>query len=493
MNHQIQEVFKVASGLAEDREVLLSFLYTELLEYFKRQTDIPTYMFDYEASFLKSLMKEIDINFDPLHNEYINYVTENDTKIFVPSKVYIFGPNVQSDKVKFDTKWVSLEPSTAECLMKLENEDASEVLKILQKIGSYNQDVSISYLDWRGVMLPNHADIDKLAKETLKISPKIASICTYTCQIPPPVYEHMVSQLGQCDKLQKLDLGGSFSMDIAKAIAASTSLKEFYLYECKIPHEVFKDIVQQLQKHTGLEKLRLNYTKGIPRELGNVLFKLVCLKEFYAKECKMSAVSVGSVLTGLANCHDLQDLRLVGNNLTNCLRNLFPVNSGSGLEFKYLRRLLINETNLSRDDLQVLARSFHCNRLPQLVDLDLSGNELTGTLRSLLCGPNHPGFPNLRFLVLKRTRLNEDDLVSVHEVVYQKRMPQLRSLCLEENNLSKMMSEVKNIIEVCTMIYEKLKLVIRLPPVSYVNQMKAICKGTVVCINHGLLRDDKRK
>ena len=134
-------------------------------------------MFDYEASFLKSLMNEININFDPLHNKYINYVTENDTKIFVPSKVYIFGPNVKNEKVTFSTEKASLEASTAECLMKLEDEDGSEVLKILQRIGAFNQDVSISYLDWRDVKLPNHVDLNNvtvdinvLAQKQLKIS-----------------------------------------------------------------------------------------------------------------------------------------------------------------------------------------------------------------------------------------------------------------------------------------------------------------------------------
>ena len=440
-------------------------------------------MFDYEASFLKSLMKEININFDPLHNKYINYITENDTKIFVPSKVYIFGPNVQSEKVKFPTQPRLQEPTTAECLMKLEDEDASEVLKILQKIGSFNQDVSISYLDWREVKLPSHVDIEVLAQETLKISPNITSLRTYTCKIPPPVYRNMVSQLGQCDKLKRLDLGGSSSMDIGRAVAASTSLMEFYLYECKIQKEVYKDIVQQLGKHTGLEKLRLNYTTGIPVELGNVLSGLGCLKEFYAKECNMATASAESVLTGLANCHYLQDLRLVGNNLTNCLRKLFTDSNGSGLEFKYLSRLWIDKTNLSQDDLQVLSCSLHSNILPQLVDLDLSFNKLTGTLRSLLCGPNHPGFPNLEFLGLIRTGLNEDDLVSIHKLVDQNRVPQLRRLCLNKNDqLSTMMPKVKNIIEVCTMKYEKLKLVIQLPHCPFINEMKAICEGMVVCI-----------
>ena len=323
MRHQLQEVLKFACGLTDNAEVFLDFIYMNLKEYILQQTHIPEYMFDYEASFLKSLMKEIPENkkFDPLHNKYINYVKENNTKIFVPSKVCIFEPRIKSQEVELSKQEATLEPSTAECLMKLDNEDASEVLKILQRIGTLNQDVSISYLDWKKVQLPDN--IRSLAREILRMSTNITSISRWACKIPSRIYEHIVAQLQQCDKLQRLDLGDSKSMDIGKAVAAPTSLRELFLYDCEIQPEVYKEIVQSLQKHTGLEKLRLNRTRGIPVELGYVVSGMNFLKEFFVKECNMEKPVAESVLTGLAYCHELRELRLVSNNLSNCLGKLF--------------------------------------------------------------------------------------------------------------------------------------------------------------------------
>ena len=296
----------------------------------------------------------------------------------------------------------------------------------------------------------------------------------------------MVSQLGWCDKLKRLDLGGSSSMDIGRAVAASKSLTEFYLYDCEIPRKVYKDTVQQLQKHTGLEKLHLNRTKGIPTELGDVVFRMGSLKQFFAKGCCMSGVSAGSVLTGLANCHDLKDLRLVGNFLTDYLGKLFPSGDTSGPGFQHLNRLWLNKTSLSQDDLQALSHSLRCNKLPQLMYLDLSLSKLTGSLRSLFFGTGHPGFPFLRVLALVETELSRDVLMSLKEAVNQNRMPQLRYLRVGKNDLSTAETEVRNLVKACTATYDKLEIMIQFYQNKllevFIHEMKAICEGTVVCI-----------
>ena len=404
MKHQLQEVVKVACGLA-DTNTLLDFIYTVLAEYILRQTDLPSDMFDNDASFLKSLMKEIpdDRKFDPLYNRYVNYITADDAKIFVPSKIYIFGPKIMHQNVRIQAH-SEVESTTAECLMKLEDEDGSEVLKILQKIGSFNQDVSISNLYWKKVLLPDNDDTSNLARETIKISTSITSIRTYDCSIPQNIYEEMVAQLDQCDKLQTLDLGKSKSMDIGKAVGAPFSLKELFLYDCEIPGEVYREIIQHLRKHSELEKIHLNGTKHIPEELGGIIPGMNSLKQFYANECYMGIKSVESVLTGLSKCHNLQDLQLIGNTLSNHLEKLFPNSNVAG--FPYLNQLKINKTKLKKADIQVLSRAVYHNKLPQLSHLDLSLNQLTGILRSLLTGTGHPGFPCLRFISLKSTKLS---------------------------------------------------------------------------------------
>ena len=493
MRHQLQEVFVFACGLTDKAEELLDFIYMNLKEYILHQTSIPENMFDNEASFLKSLMKEAPekMKFDPLHNKYINYVKENDTKIFVPSKVYIFGPKIKSQEVELSKQEMTSAPSTAECLMKLKDEDASEVLKILQRIGTFHQKVSISYLDWNKVQLPDN--ISGLAREALRMSTNITSIGTWTCKIPPRIYEHIVAQLRQCEKLQRLDLGDCKSVEIGKAVAAPTFLRELFLYDCEIKPNVYKEIVQSLQKHNGLEKLRLNHSRGIPAELGYVVSGMNSLKEIYVKECKMGKPVVESVLTGLANCHELQEIQLAVNNLSNCLSKLFP----SGHDhpgFPHLNLLFLSKTNLSQEDLLALSCFAGKNKLPQLRKLDLSFSELTGSLKCLL---GHPGFPHLQQLVLMKTGLNQEDLTSLCESVNQNWMPELRKLLLDHNDLSTMESQMENLIESCTKRYEKLNLVIQLSftklPTTFTSKMRDICSGTVVHILKPLVRKQLEK
>ena len=70
-----QEVIKYACALTGNKGGLLEYVYTLLTEYILKQTDISKHMFDSEAHFLKSLMKEASLSIDPLHNKYINYIT----------------------------------------------------------------------------------------------------------------------------------------------------------------------------------------------------------------------------------------------------------------------------------------------------------------------------------------------------------------------------------------------------------------------------------
>ena len=234
-----------------------------------------------------------------------------------------------------------------------------------------------------------------LAQKTLKIRENITSVHMFSCEISPVVYKCVVRKLQDCDKLQRLYLGGFQPLNIDKAITTSTSLCELYLYKCKIQPEVYQDIIWQLSDFTVLEKLHFNYKQGIPMGLGDVVSRMGNLNEFYVKLCYIEQDVTESVLAGLANCKNLQDLCLVGNELTDCLGKLFPETNMSEPSFPHLNRLWLNKTKLSQDDLQVLSRSLCCNKLPQLMYLDMSLNKLTGSLQSLLCATYHSGFLNL--------------------------------------------------------------------------------------------------
>ena len=270
-----QEVIKYACALTRDKECFIKFVYSLLQEYILKQTDIPKQMFDLEAAFLQSLLKEVsdELTMDPLHNQYINYTTQGDLNIFIPSKLYIFGPAKYRQK---EVNYVSMRNSPtssdvlqAECVMKLGHcdkedakEDATEILKILQHINETERhEVSISYLDWKNISLSDKEYIRELALQTLKISQNLTSFCIWSCMVPQAIYNGIVSKLKYCNNLQRLDLSECQSMDIAGAIRASKSLNGFYLYDSVLSPEAYKDVALELKKHHNIQNLHLRGRK----------------------------------------------------------------------------------------------------------------------------------------------------------------------------------------------------------------------------------------
>ena len=412
-------------------------------------------MFDSEAHFLKSLMKEASLSIDPLHNKYINYITQGDMKIFIPYKLYIFGPAMyRHGEVKYVKEQLSLSRNMlhAECIMQLGSSDrdhveyATEVLKILQDIKQKtDQHISIAHLDWKHISLSNEVSVRQLAFKTLKISQNLTSICMWDCKIPPPIYGHIVSQLQHCDNLQRLDLSECHSVDIGKAIAASKSLSDVRLYDSVLSTEDYKNVANELCKHKEMKWLHLNRTKGVPVEMADAVPGMKSLQEFRAKDCKMNTVVAGKILKSLKNCHELEELRLGMNALTDCIMHLFPpLQNHPG--FSLLKSLWINGTFLGKMDAKALSDALRANKLPRLEHLDLSFNpEIADILGCLLNGTDHPGLPCLMYLDLMRIHLTGTDLKNIAEAVEQSRMPKLRRLNLEINDLSKREHQVRNI------------------------------------------------
>ena len=499
-----QEVIKYACALTGNQQSLLEFVYTLLTEYILKQINISNNMFDSEVSFLKSLMEEASdsSSIDPLHNQYMNYITQGDVKILVPSRLYVFGPaaheHEKMDYVKENLP-ISQDMLQAECVMKLgsgdkENvEHATEVLKILQHIkNTTGQQISIAHLDWKYISLSNEVNIRQLAISTLKISQNLTSICMWTCKIPQSIYDHLVSQLQHCIKLKRLDLSECQSVDIGKAIAASQSLSDVYLYDCVLSAEAYRYVANKLQKHKKMKQLHLNRTKGVPVEMANAVAEMKLLQVFRAKECAINKAAVVPLLESLSNCHELQEIRLGKNRLTGCMTHLFPPGqSHPGLPL--LKSLWINGTYLSKKDVVALSDTLMANKLPQLQHLDLSYNfEISDTLVDLLNGTNHPGFPLLIYLDILNVNLTGRDLLSIAQAVEQGRLPKLRRLNLGRNNLLEKEDQVRILVQSCIRSYVKLEVIVHVFDTklseTFVTELKSLCEDSVVRVTTEMIR-----
>ena len=507
MKHQ--EVLKFACGLADDAEEILEFIYQELIKYLVECVQLPDHLLERETTFLGSLLKEVsrEVNIDPLHNKYVNFVTVSDARVFIPSQVYIFGPGVSSPKIINGSTIGPLPEENilaGECLVKLEEEDGYEILKVLEHIKQY-QEVSICNLDWKRVEFKDDDDLLSLAKSNLNISRNITSIRTWECSLASTVYQHIVTQLQHCNNLQRLDLSESKSEDIASAVAASKSLVDFHLYNCEITPEAYSEVARELIKHVGLQRLHLNKSKGVPPIMGIALAGMKSLKEFYAQECRMSRATSRELLGGLANCRELEGLHLARNLLTGCMELMFPPNDESG--FPVLERLRLNGTWLNESDVRVLSDALRSKKLPNLKHLDISYNYLTGIVNGLLGGRNDPGFPSLVNLSLNHTFLSKEDLQSITEAVGHDRIPQLQKLDLNKNDFSSMRNEMQNLVEICVKIYDKLDVNIHVFQTKFtpsgdgieeliysrlnsreefLGELRDICNGSVVTVKDSL-------
>ena len=169
----------------------------------------------------------------------------------------------------------------------------------------------------------------------------------WTCKMPQSIYDHLVTQLQDCNNLKRLDLSECQSVDIGKAIAASQSLSDVYLYDSVLSLDAYRDVANKLKKHKKIKQLHLNRTKGVPVEMANAVAEMKSLQVFLAKECAINKTAVAPLLKSLSNCRELQELRLGMNRLTGCIRHLFPPRqSHPGLSS--LKSLWINGTYLSK-------------------------------------------------------------------------------------------------------------------------------------------------
>ncbi len=94
------------------------------------------------------------------------------------------------------------------------------------------------------------------------------------------------------------------------------------------------------------------------------------------------------------------------------------------------------DLHMSSVEVQSLSDAIKAGRLPQLMWLDLSCNNLTDCLKNLFGGPDHPSFPSLEGLDLSNTHLNQEDVESLTEAVGAGKLPQLKHLNLSNKTLT---------------------------------------------------------
>ena len=229
---------------------------------------------------------------------------------------------------------------------------------------------------------------------------------------------------------------------VSKRVKLSRQIKMLRLRQCRFDCQYFLHVADQLHGCQEMEKLHFTGTSvcspddlPVGGKLGRALSTLSSLKNVVMKDCQMHHLLSEALLSGLANCRNLVSLDLRNNILTNCLESLFMGGTG----FPFLEQLYLESTNLSEEDLININEAFRAGKLPKLKYLGLQENYLQGNMKILLGRPNGPKFPSLKGLWIQNTALSRDDIQTIAECGRAAQLPMLQHLNLSHNTLTDIM------------------------------------------------------
>ena len=141
--------------------------------------------------------------------------------------------------------------------------------------------------------------------------------------------------------------------------------------------------------------------------------------------CSIDDVRTVSTAVQENKLRELETLNLSKNILTGSLGFLLAN------EFKSLHTLLLEDTQLSVSDVRALSTAVQGGKLPRLKTLDLSKNNLTGSLGVLLTYR----ISLLHTLLLKDTKLSVSDVRVLCTAAWEGKLDLLRTLDMSKNNL----------------------------------------------------------
>ena len=396
------------------------------------------------SNFIEKLWTQISkpLHFEPLNNQYINYIRSSTCTIHVPSQFYVFSDVGQFDNLKYvvdpsiENKGQGAQP--AECVLGMNSGDMADTLRLLQQIEKY-QNISITNLCMVDVKMKEReiAAGDTLPFNVLKLNKKMKYFRVVNCSLVHTLFNNLTRELGACDDLQHLDLSRTkrVPVGVAEALQTMKHLRYLDLSELNMASDMSQEVMSALCRCKYLMNL---YLTG--NTLTNVIGNLLChgdtghqtfldLQELNLQDTRLSTDDMKS-LSMITRGSKLKLLNISNYCLTDCMEALL-----SESDFPELEQLEMRNGQLRKTDMTSLSKAVHQKKLLRLKSLDVTGN-LTDCMAELVGERSHPGFPCLKELVLKRCGLNGNDLNSLGCAVSEGKIPSLELLYLSENTLT---------------------------------------------------------
>ena len=279
----------------------------------------------------------------------------------------------------------------------------------------------------------------------------------------------------------KINLSGEIiTADVVNALEMSEPVEELILRDCSIADgEVFEAFLK-IPTNNFLMVLDLSGTK-----LGNNAIHISFivahgnLKQLHLPHCEIPATALDLILPLLPCCNELTHLNLCGNNLETCGHYVaeFIMTLGDKLTLKELN---LGHCSMNREAcVELLLALGNCK---SLTTLNITANSIQGCLNWFLSHP-HEGLHSLDKLFLNSTKLNNEDMSHVVQLIEKRKLPMLEELSLGSNGLHTMEAEVENFVGACVTHHTtelKVNICDNDLSDSFVDECKSLCDGTSI-------------
>ena len=300
--------------------------------------------FEYETHF-KSLYREsrIPLPGSYLHNQFINYYNHgkdpnNTHPVYFPSKAYIFK---------------NLRYNLSTDLSKLSEHTESYVSIWDSFLSGWDIVCQISYRQPFTYFILGRVSFTNNKLCFPRLSNVVQVFHISGTILPPALESNLIQQISELSSLRALDLDflELAETDYVTLKNKATSLTELVLLNVKMKNHACKQILEEIQYLTKLQKL------------------LVRIKGSDSLEyCNIPHETCSDFLGSLSNLKELTELDLSVNNVSGCLSNLIPSPS--------LVELQLRDTSLNSDDINHFTYLLKEQTIPKLEVLKVSCNNL---------------------------------------------------------------------------------------------------------------------
>ena len=337
-----------------------------------------------------------------LHNKNLNYLTNTNPVVFVPSRFFVFQvfshKIPEKDEIEFEIdNTVSADYCAAECVMDPQcNDHLSNILDLVIKISEHQQ------LEFSKVLAVGLFLDSSLVREE------------YGARI-----KDLENKVSSCLKLSKK--AGSFALTNAH-----------------LSESVFRHFAEELKGLRYLEYISLiSITGKVPEQLVESIRTMASLKRCSFGSLSMSWPMRRELMKALSRCENIVDLCLRDIELTNCVTVLFQE------RFPLLENLTLSKTKLNRRDLSAIAQAVTENKLPLMKTIQLSENNLNGSVKLLTYfNEQSVTFPELEELHLNDCNLGRDNITTIAQAIRGKKFPKLNKLNIGSNMIKDSMKNL---------------------------------------------------